>query len=143
MKIVFKYRQEKITEGQIIYRPIAKVTLIGLNDKKITEYMYIDSGADFTLIPYRLGLYIGLNRNQQNVKEIQGISGSIGVIYHDVTMCIGGMSFPIKIAWAQIENIPLLLGRTDVFDNFTITFDQKKRNIIFKARKFRKTKIGG
>ena len=135
MKIVFKYRQEKTTAGQIIYRPIAKVTLSGPNNKKITEYMYIDSGADFTLIPYRLGLYIGLDRNQQNVKEIQGISGGIGVIYQNVTMSIGKISFPTRIAWAQIENIPLLLGRTDVFDNFRITFDQKKRNIIFEPKK--------
>lgn len=133
MKVTFKYRKEKTREGEIIYRPIAKVILVGPAEKEITVYMYIDSGADFTLIPYRLGLYIGLTRNQKKIKQIQGISGTIDVIYSQVDLTIGKIAFPAKIVWAQTENVPLLLGRADVFDRFKVIFDQKKKRIVFES----------
>lgn len=43
MSIEFRYRAER---G--IQRPVAKVTLTGPNGRNVVEYMYIDSGADFT-----------------------------------------------------------------------------------------------
>ena len=36
-----------------------------------------------------------------------------------------------QIAWAHIEDVPPLLGRKGVFDNFNITFKQKQREVEF------------
>jgi len=55
----------------------------------------------------------------------------VGVIYEKVMITIGKKSFFAEIAWSQIENVPLLLGRTDVFDRFKILFNRKKKSIIF------------
>ena len=37
------------------------------------------------------------------------------------------IEFPIKIAWALVEDVPPLLGRTDVFDKFEVKFRQKEK----------------
>lgn len=51
--IEFDYRQERLHSGEIIYRPVAKVYLLKNKREWIAEYFYIDSGADYTLIPYK------------------------------------------------------------------------------------------
>ena len=39
--------------------------------------------------------------------------------------------FDCTIAWAQIERVPFLLGREDVFEHFDITFQQRKKKTTF------------
>lgn len=65
------------------------------------------------------------------MRTVQGISGSIGVIYTTVEVTIGEPTISAKIAWAQLEMVPLLLGRADVFDAFHITFEQREGSILF------------
>lgn len=48
-----------------------------------------------------------------------------------VPMKIEKYQFSCTIAWAQIERVPFLLGRENVFEYFDITFRQKERKIIF------------
>jgi len=97
----------------------------------ICQYFYIDSGADYTLIPYRMGRFLGLERTASEIKEIGGIGGVIAVRFAVVPMRIEGHQFDCTIAWAQIERVPLLLGRESVFDYFDITFQQRKKKTIF------------
>lgn len=129
--IKFRYRAESLADGKTIFRPVAEVTLIGFNNREVIAYMYIDSGADYTIIPYRLGRYLGINPTGKEIPEVQGLNGVGGVIYVILDMIIGNKRFPAKIAWAQIEHVPLLLGRADVFDQFKITFMQKEKVILF------------
>ena len=53
--IEFDYRQERLRTGEIIFRPVAKVYLLKQEGEWIAEYFYVDSGADYTPIPYRMG----------------------------------------------------------------------------------------
>jgi hypothetical protein len=36
-----------------------------------------------------------------------------------------------RIAWAFVEEVPMLMGRMDIFDKFRIIFDEKKGWIDF------------
>ena len=130
MSIEFEYRQEISPKG-IIYRPVAKVALIGQNQRRLVEYLCIDSGADFTLIPYKIGLYLGLDTINRKVVEVQGVNGVVGVIYHELTIEIEKYRFEIEVAWGQMEHIPLLLGRHNVFDKFEIIFREIEKKVIF------------
>jgi hypothetical protein len=132
MEIEFPYRQEKSLHPDYIYRPVAKVVLKGNNNREVIDYFYVDSGADYTLIPYKLGLFLGLRADNQEVCEVQGISGVAGVIFCKIKMKIGDFWFEVQVAWAQIEHVPLLLGRIDVFDQFEVTFQQVQGKVIFK-----------
>lgn len=131
MLIEFHYRLERGSGGEPIARPVAKAALVGPSGKEMVQYFYIDSGADFSIIPYRVGLYLGLDPKDQNVFEVQGINGAVGVIYTRIKLVIGDVSFDAKVGWAQLEHVPLLLGRTDVFDRFKVTFHQKMGLVIF------------
>lgn len=132
MVIEFPYRQEPSLREGYIYRPIAKIVLKGPSGREIIDYFYIDSGADYTLIPYKLGHFLGLRPEKSEVFEVQGISGVIGVIFSKIEIGIGGYNFVANIGWAQIEHIPLLLGRADIFDKFEVIFKQPERKVIFK-----------
>lgn len=58
VKIIrFDYRQERLHTGKAVIRPVAKVYLLRSGPEWIAEYFYIDSGADYTLIPYRMGRF--------------------------------------------------------------------------------------
>jgi hypothetical protein len=129
--IEFDYRQERLHTGEIIFRPVAKLYLLRSENEWIAEYFYVDSGADYTLIPYRMGRFLGLERIASGIKEIGGIGGVIAVRFAVIPMKIEEHKFDCTLAWAQIEQIPFLLGRENVFEYFDITFQQRKRKTIF------------
>ena len=64
-------------------------------------------------------------------KEIGGIGGFIGVRFAVIPMRVEDCQFDCPIAWAQIEHIPFLLGRENIFEYFDITFQQRKKKTIF------------
>ena len=130
--IEFDYREERLHSGEIIFRPVAKIYLLRKNQDWIAEYCYVDSGADYTLIPYRIGRFLGFeNSASDEIKDIGGIGGAIGVRFTDIKMKISSYEFLCKIAWAQSDRVRFLLGRENVFENFEITFRQKERKTIF------------
>jgi hypothetical protein len=133
--IEFDYRQERLRTGEIIFRPIAKVYLLKSGNEWIAEYFYVDSGADYTLLPYRMGRFLGLERIASEVKEIGGIGGFIAARFAVVPMKIEEYRFDCTIAWAQIERVAFLLGREDIFEHFDITFQQRNKKTIFTWQK--------
>lgn len=129
--IVFKYKQEPLGHGKSILRPVADVYLKTKNDDWIEFHPYIDSGADITTIPLSLGRLIGLHMDEAKVEQIGGIRGSVPIIYDNSMMKIGLETFSVRIAWSLVEEVPPLLGRTDVFDHFDVTFKQREKQILF------------
>lgn len=129
--IVFKYKTELTSKKQKIIRPVAEVYLKALSNSWIKFYPYIDSGADVTLIPLSLGKLLGFRIGESKVEQIGGIRGSVPVIFTQSFLRIGNEEFPARLSWALIEDVPPLLGRTDVFDQFNITFKQPEKVILF------------
>lgn len=133
MEIIFPYRKEHSSTRGLIWRPVADVHLKRVDGEWLLYFFYIDSGADVTLIPYRLGKFLGLNDVGLPRTEIQGINGHVAVIMTELTMRIGEQEFCAPVAWSQIEEVPLLLGRDGVFDTFEITFRQDNHRVIFRV----------
>lgn len=134
--IVFKYKAEFLGPGKgSIRRPVADVSLQTTSRQWIEFHPYIDSGADITTIPLSLGKLLGFRLGNAAVEHIGGIRGSVPVVYVNRTMIkLGDDDFPIHLAWALIEDVPPLLGRTDVFDRYDVTFRQKEDVILFDRR---------
>lgn len=97
----------------------------------IEFHPYIDSGADITMIPLSVGKLLGIDMDKTDVEQISGIRGSVPVVYTERIMRIGVVEFPSHIAWALTEEVPPLLGRTDVFDIFDVLFKQNEKQIVF------------
>ncbi len=131
MKIIFNYRRERGIFGKI-YRPIADIEIQKSDGRWIEFHPYIDSGADITLVPYTMGLYLGFTAPTGKIEELKGVRGvALPVEIRRVKMRIGNVELEPRVAWALIEEAPPLLGRLDIFDKFNITFKEKEGKIIF------------
>lgn len=98
--------------------------------------LYIDSGADVTLIPKSLGELLGFAfKVGEKVEEIGGIGGKIPIVYRNVGVRIQNNLFKITVAWAATEQVPPLLGRKDIFDLYHLTFKQNLQIVIFEKVK--------
>jgi|SRR3989344_7228492 len=128
MELEFDFRKEPSSLFGEINRPVARITLInGLNE--IPEYVYVDSGADITLISKSVGDLLGFSvEKEDTITEIKGIGErGVPIIVKKINMKIGEKIFETRIAWALIEEVPLLLGRTDIFNLFSISFEKNKK----------------
>ena len=130
--IRFKYARQPSTYWGQIPRPIATVNL-EINRKKIETAMYIDSWADITMIPFNLGMALGFRQTASDkIYEIRGVSGGgVAYILKTAYLTIGKHRFKIRLAWALIEEVPILLGRMDIFPRFKIAFDERKEVVSF------------
>jgi len=136
--ITFHYRKEPSVISGAVLRPIADVTLEA-NNRRVEVVMYIDSGADITMIPLEVGKVLGFKQNPKDeILEIRGVSGSgVPYILKTAEIILNGEKFKIRLAWALTEEVPLLLGRMDIFSKFKITFEEEKETISF-DKKWRK-----
>ncbi len=128
--IIFRYRSEGSGIFGSIKRPVAKVYFKTIKEEWLPCFMYIDSGADFTLVPYRFGLMLGFEV-EKTVHEIYGVGGGIPVILKPASMKINRVTLNIRIGWSLREDVPFILGRLDVFDKFNIQFREKEEMVIF------------
>ena len=67
--IVFKYKKERGRGGRQVFRPVAEV-IIESSSAKVEVGMYIDSGADLSLVPLSVGLALGFKNEASEIQEI-------------------------------------------------------------------------
>ena len=131
MRISFPYVKEQSSIFGVVSRPVARVIL----QRKYPQWMYIDSGADISLIPLSVGRLIGLTRIKgDRVRRIFGVGrSSVSIVVKKVSFRIGSSEFTARIAWSQVEDVPLLLGRMDVFPRFDVTFKERDEKTSFSS----------
>ena len=133
--VQFKFRPFLTDRLGLIYRPYATVTL-RYGSHSVVDQFLVDAGADMTMIPMRIGNALRLPAPQPGeIIPLGGIGGFLPAVHRKVIMEIGNHRLEARIAWAQSERSPLLLGRVDVFDFFKITFDQTARVTTFIRKK--------
>ncbi len=86
----------------------------------------MDGGADFSLVSNSVGEVLGFERPPKPPVRISGI-GKEFILAHPiwVWLTIGPYRVRARVAWAERDGLPLLLGRTDVFDYFKVEYDQR------------------
>ncbi len=116
--------------GQL-FEPIIRASLSN-GTIRLHHLLFLDSGADISLIPASLGTALGLKRDQQQIAHVRGFKGEhTGLEIVQLTLQIGNAApVPIRAAWADDENVPALLGRLDVFDHYTFEFNHDRRMVI-------------
>ena len=74
--------------------------------------MYVDSGADITLIPRSVGDLLGFEVERERIVDISGVGGgNVPVIIKETVIDIGGEIFDARVAWALIEDVPPSSGQ--------------------------------
>ena len=133
--IRFRYQAERSPLGTI-YRPVATIVLEH-KGVLIELPFYIDSGADISMIPFRFGKALRLERTQTDrIRQIRGITGpAVPYVVKRLRFIFNGRKIAARVAWSMKEEVPLLLGRMDLFNKFRITFNERKRIVDFYVHK--------
>ena len=86
--------------------------------------MYVDSGADMTLVPSDFGKLLGMDLSK-NRSLLAGVAGApLRVSLQSAEVKIGSALDRAMIAVAATNNVPYLLGREGLFKAFKITFEE-------------------
>jgi len=92
--------------------------------------MYIDSGADISLVPRNFGSLLGLDLTK-NLGQIRGIGEAIVPLsLQDIKLRIEKHEIEVKIAVALINEVPYVLGRYDFFKLFKISFQEYDNKVV-------------
>ena len=133
MAISFRYLA---LEGDLPQPLIPVIFLNRISSKPILVGSLVDSGAEYTAITGILAKRLELDLPERRTK-MYGVGGMIDVVETtcDIILGIPSEAYKIKIP-VQVfveddeHRFPYpLLGRTDVFDHFDISFRQRKLKI--------------
>jgi hypothetical protein len=115
------------------WTPMHRVYFILKDGSESHIDMIVDSGADITFIPKKVGERFGLiHYPDEPFFKAKGVGGPVPYLLRQMKVNIDGIILLIKVIWGQDEQSEeVLLGRADVFDRFDVLFSQKKRKIVF------------
>lgn len=105
-------------------RPLVSVKLVTPERYVLLDEVLVDTGADISVIPRDIGEALWGDITQGKYIEIQGIVPSTKLIayIHSVKIVLGPWAFPAKVAVADSNNVPPVLGRSQALDHFLLSF---------------------
>jgi hypothetical protein len=101
---------------------------------RLRHLMFLDSGADISLIPASVGLALGLLPEDSPTTSVRGfVAERAGLHIVELHLQIGDtVEWPFRVGLADNDNVPSLLGRLDVFDHYTFEFNHERRMVVVK-----------
>jgi hypothetical protein len=119
----FEFTERSNSLGETIMVPQLSFNL-SFQDNAISVSGLLDTGASVNVLPYEIGLELGLNWD--NCMTSVMLAGNLakspakGVILSAEVAQF--TSVPLVFAWTQARNTPVLLGRTNFFQEFDVCF---------------------
>ena len=109
--------------GEITPRPVLTVA-IGYQNKSVQTAGLLDSGADVSVLPYGVGIALGLNWDEQPYRL--KLSGNMArfetrIVFLSVTVS-EFVPVDLVFAWTQAEQAPLIFGQANFFQAFNVCF---------------------
>lgn len=128
MPVTFKFEEVETVLFSKLRRPVAEVFFKHKNQniwQPVT--MVVDTGADYTLLPYYLASALGIDllRDCKTI-ETQGVGGTSKgyLVKHKVKVRLGHFEKKVPLAFLPTNKIPPLLGRHEFFETFKVTFEK-------------------
>ena len=121
--IRFPYIMTSAVLGESSKLPYLPFTLTHQQQSALVSGL-VDSGAMVNVLPYQIGLQLGLSWAQQTVPVM--LAGNLaryearGII---VSATVGTFA-PVRLAfaWTATDDVPVLLGQTNFFQEFDVYF---------------------
>lgn len=119
--------------GEAGFSPILPVTLF-FGEQSIAAAGLLDTGATVNVLPYNIGLALGLSWDAQKIPlQLTGNLANYDARAVLLSAKIGEFE-PVRLAfaWTGAENIPLLFGQTNFFMEFDVCFFRSR--LIFEIK---------
>ena len=130
-KFFFPYKHVRSDVFGEVLIPVAKIFLRGREE--IGVDVVVDSGAVISIFPRSLCDLLGLVFEDGKRASVRSATGEeIRIRVHRVGMRIGNFSFDARVAFSEVENIPYVLGRLDVFDEVEVRFERDGTSFVKK-----------
>jgi len=130
-KFFFPYKHVRSDVFGEVLIPVAKIFLRGREE--IGVDVVVDSGAVVSIFPRSLCDLIGLVFEDGKRASVRSATGEeIRILVHRVGMRIGDFVFDAQVAFSEVENIPYVLGRLDVFDEVEVRFERDGTSFVKK-----------
>jgi len=110
------------------------------SDGKETPFIdaLLDSGGDFIVIPMPIARYLGLKLKRAG--DVDTAGGTTTLFKASIHMIIGGKEKNVTYSDLEIhvsdrDDIPVLIGREPIFEDYEITFKKNFNQLILKSIK--------
>lgn len=115
--------------------PIVPIKFLFKDQKTPLIEALLDSGGDFIVIPLPIAKYLGLDLINAGTVDTAG--GSTDLYKAKLTMQIGNKQQKdiyedLEIHVSTRDDIPVLLGRYPLFEDYEITFKKQQNQLILK-----------
>ncbi|MCK5523833.1 MAG: hypothetical protein KAI83_11940 [Thiomargarita sp.] len=132
----FAYRQISEDFGGINFFPYLPLTLSYGNNNIETSGL-LDTGASVNVMPYQIGLQLGARWEQQNTSvQLAGNLANLPAYGLLITATVA--QFPpvrLAFAWTRAENVPLILGQVNFFQEFDVCFFRSQKTFEIHPKK--------
>ena len=118
--------------------PIVPVRFFYKEKKTPVIDALLDSGGDFIVIPMPIAKYLGLK--MKGAGNVDTAGGETALFKSKLTMIIGKAEQTATYGNMEIhvstrDDIPVLLGRWPIFEDYEITFKKQKNQLVLKTYK--------
>lgn len=125
--MLFKYSTAH--PSQTLLDSLPRVPLLLESDSQSLEVIgLVDSGSTINVLPYSAGLRLGLTWDERKARI--PLSGNLSNTLAQPVLLVGtlGDYEPVQLtfAWIPKDNVPVILGQTNFFDQFQICFYRSK-----------------
>jgi predicted aspartyl protease len=95
--------------------------------------VYVDSGAEYTVIEAEIAENIGFDYRQGKRVYLRVGDGSLIPVYlHQLPVQLGGVQFSGRVGFSKQLNVNVnVLGKADIFDQFKVCFAQSQNLLTF------------
>jgi len=91
----------------------------------------LDTGADFTMLPRYMADDLGISLSQCRQIPSFGIEGSALTTYvSTIHVKLAAWDFDLTCLISAKDVTPFILGRMGLFDRFSVTFDNRRKQIV-------------
>jgi predicted aspartyl protease len=130
---VFDWRIEGSEIFGTIKRPVVETFIKDRSGSWKAITLYIDSGADVTILSRSFGELLGFNIEKGRPARFKGFGkGHVETFLHNADIKIDDISVKTKIAISKYDDVPNVLGRYGIFDRMIISFLNGKAKTEFK-----------
>ena len=125
----FPYVTVASARGDSAFVPLLPLELRLREGEPLTAHGLLDSGSTVNVLPYALGLRLGANWEKQTTKVT--LTGALAA--HEARALLLNARIaqfePVRLvfAWSRSENVPLLLGQVNFFEQFDVWFRGAQR----------------